>query len=348
VLTHLPGGSLGVYPLPMKAVRLHELGGPEKLVVEEIAQPMPAAGEILVRVKRAALNRRDVFITQGLYPGIELPKTLGSDGFGEVAALGAGVSGPPVGTAVVIDPTIDWGDDQRIWKRTTTILGLPREGTFAEYVVAPAQNVHPKPAHLSDDEAAALPLAGLTAYRATVSRGKVNKDDLVLITGIGGGVQTFVLLFAKHAGARTIVTSSSMEKLERARGLGADFTLNYATNPDWHKELRKIGEPTLVIDSAGGETLGRALDAAAYAARVVIYGGTNGNAVIRPYSIFWKQLDVLGSSMGSPQDFAGMLALFNGGLRPVIDRVFPLDQVVAAAERVQANEQFGKVVLAVT
>jgi zinc-binding alcohol dehydrogenase/oxidoreductase len=331
----------------MRAVRLHELGGPEKLVVEEIAQPAPGPDEILVRIKRAALNRRDVFITQGLYPGIELPKTLGSDGFGEVAALGDGVSGPAPGSAVVIDPTIDWGDDQRVWKKSTSILGLPREGTFAQYVVVPARNVHPKPAQLSDDEAASIPLAGLTAYRATISRGKVTKDDLVLITGIGGGVQTFVLSFAKHAGARTIVTSSSDEKLERAKALGADFTLNYKTNPDWYKELRKIGEPTLVIDSAGGETLGRVLDAAAYGGRVVLYGGTNGNASIRPYSIFWKQLDVMGTSMGSPQDFAGMLALFNGGLRPVVDRVFPLGEIVAAAKRVEANEQFGKVVLAV-
>ncbi|HXP93198.1 MAG TPA: zinc-binding dehydrogenase [Candidatus Binatia bacterium] len=331
----------------MKAVRLNELGGPEKLVVEEIPKPVPAAGEILVRIKRAALNRRDVFITQGLYPGIELPKTLGSDGCGEVAALGEGVKGPPAGTAVVIDPTLGWGSNERVWQRSATILGLPRDGTLAEYVTVPAENVHPKPAHLTDDEAAAIPLAGLTAYRATVSRGKVSKDDLVLITGIGGGVQTFVLLFAKHAGARTVVTSSSDEKLERAKALGADVAINYKTNADWHKELRKVGEPTLIVDSSGGETLGRVLDAAAYAARVVIYGGTNGNATIRPYSIFWKQLDVLGSSMGSPHDFAAMLALFNSGLHPVVDGVYPLDQIAKAAERVNLNAQFGKVVLAI-
>lgn len=331
----------------MKAVRLHETGGPQKLTVDEIAQPAPAPGEILVRIKRAAFNRRDVFITQGLYPGIELPKTLGSDGCGEVAALGAGVSGPVVGSAVVIDPMLDWGDDDRIWSRKANILGLPHEGTFAEYVAVPACNVHPKPSVLSDDEAAAIPLAGLTAYRATITRGRVTKDDLVLITGIGGGVQTFVLLFAKHAGAKAIVTSSSDEKLERARKLGADFTLNYATNPDWHKEIRKIGEPTLVVDSSGGDGLARALEAAAPGGRVVVYGGTAGDARIRPYAIFWKQLDVLGTSMGSPRDFAAMLELFKNGMRPVVDRVYPLDQAAAAAQRVLAHEQFGKVVLAV-
>jgi NADPH:quinone reductase-like Zn-dependent oxidoreductase len=331
----------------MRAVRLNEIGGPGKLVVEEIPTPVAGPGEILVRIKRAALNRRDVFITQGLSPGIELPKTLGSDGTGEVAALGDGVNGPPPGTAVVIDPTIDWGPDQRVWLRTANILGLPREGTLAEYVVVPAENVHPKPPGLTDDEAAAIPLAGLTAYRATVSRGKVTKDDLVLITGIGGGVQTFVLLFAKAAGARAIVTSSSDEKLARAKALGADVTINYKSNPDWHKELRKAGEPTLVVDSAGGETLGRAMDAAAYGARIVVYGGTNGNATIRPYSIFWKQLDVMGTSMGSPSDFAGMLGLFNQGLHPVVDGVYPLERIAEAAERVNVNAQFGKVVVAI-
>ena len=331
----------------MKAVRLHELGGPEKLVIEEIPTPVPAAGEILVRVKRAALNRRDVYITQGLYPGIELPKTLGSDGCGEVAALGDGVKGPAVGTAVIIDPALGWGPSERVWERTATILGLPRNGTLAEYVTVPAENVYAKPTHLSDDEAAAIPLAGLTAYRATIARGKVTKDDLVLIPGIGGGVQTFVLLFAKHAGAKTIVTSSSDEKLARAKALGADHAINYRANPDWHKELRKIGEPTLIVDSSGGETLGRALDAAAFGGRAVIYGGTNGNVTLRPYSIFWKQLDVMGTSMGSPRDFAAMLELFNSGLHPVVDGVYPLAEIVRAAELVNGHGQFGKVVLAV-
>jgi zinc-binding alcohol dehydrogenase/oxidoreductase len=331
----------------MKAVRLHELGGPEKLIVEDIPAPEPGPGEILVRIKRAALNRRDVFITQGLYRGIELPKTLGSDGCGEVARLGAGVSGPPVGTPVVIDPAIGWGPNERVWQPSATILGLPRDGTFAEFVAVPAENVYPKPAQLSDDEAAAIPLAGLTAYRALISRGNVTKDDLVLITGIGSGVQTFVLLFAKHVGARTIVTSSSDEKLARAQRLGADVLLNYKTDPEWHKELRRFGEPTLIVDALGGETLSRALEAAAFGARVVIYGGTTGDARIRPYAIFWKQLDVLGTSMGSPRDFAGMLALFANGLRPVIDRVFPIEEIAEAAERVRAGDQFGKVVIAV-
>jgi zinc-binding alcohol dehydrogenase/oxidoreductase len=335
----------------MKAVRLNELGGPEKLHVEEIADPVAGPGQIVVKISRAALNRRDVFITQGLYPGIELPKTLGSDGTGVVAALGAGVTGPAIGTAVVIDPEIGWSDSLGHAHKGASVLGMPLDGTFAEYVVVPASNVHKKPAALSEDEAAAIPLAGETAYRAVFTRGQIRKDDVVLITGIGGGVQTFALLYAVHAGARTIVTSGSDEKLARAKALGAGVGINYKTNPDWHKEARNAaggGGPSLIIDSTGGETFSRCLDIARHEARVVVYGGTAGDAKIRPFSIFWKHLTILGTSMGSPSDFAGMLTLFEGGLRPVVDKVFPLNEAAAAAQRLASSEQFGKVVLAVS
>jgi NADPH:quinone reductase-like Zn-dependent oxidoreductase len=334
----------------MKAVRLNELGGPQNLHVEDIPQPSPGAGEILVRVKRAAFNRRDVFITQNLYPGIVLPRTLGSDGCGEVAALGEGVEGPATGTPVVIDPQIGWVDDPQTLNKNGSILGMPHDGTFAQYVVVPAANVYAKPSGLSDDEAAAIPLAGLTAYRATFTRGRITKDDVVLIPGVGSGVQTFVLLYAVHVGAKAIVTSGSDEKLEKAKALGAAGTINYKTNPDWHKEARKLtdGGPSLVVDSSGGETLSRCLDIARYGARVVIYGGTQGDAKVRPFSIFWKHLDVLGTSMGSPSDFAGMLALFEGGkLKPCVDRTFPMDDVADAAQHVLDGRQFGKVCLAI-
>jgi len=335
----------------MKAVRLNELGGPEKLHVEDIPKPKPAVGEILVNIKRAAFNRRDVFITQGLYPGIELPKTLGSDGMGSVAELGEGVSGPKIGTRVVIDPTMNWGNDERVWERNGGVLGMPREGTFAEFVSVPAANVHPAPEHLSDDEAAAVPLAGVTAYRACFSRGELTKDDVVLITGVGGGVQSFVLLYANSVGAKTIVTSGNDEKLARAKAMGADVCINYKTSENWSKDARDAaggGGPSLIVDSVGGETLGKAVDIARPAARVIIYGGTNGDAKIRPFSIFWKQLDIRGTSMGSPEDFRHMLRLFNKHkLRPAVDRVFQMSEAPKAAERLAAHDQFGKVVLAI-
>lgn len=333
----------------MRAIRLHETGGPEHLTLEEIAQPQPGPGEILVRLRAAALNHRDVFITQGRYPGIDLPRTLGSDGAGEVAALGAGVQGPPPGTPVVIDPMLDWGEDERVWGPDASILGMPRDGTFAQFVAVPAANVHPKPPHLSDAEAAALPLAGLTAFRALVTRAQVRAGETVLITGVGGGVQTFVLLFAKQLGARAVVTSGSDEKLERAKLLGADAGVNYRTTPDWHKAVRKVaGRIDVAVDSAGGESFAKALSIVRPGGRVVTYGGTSGDATIKLFPVFWNHLTILGTSMGSPADFRAMLRMVGeGGLQPVVDAIFPMDDVVAAAQRLDRADQFGKVVLAI-
>ncbi len=335
----------------MRAVRLHEIdreNGPKHFRVEAVDDPQPAAGETLVKISRAAFNRRDVFISQGLYPGIALPCIPGSDGVGTVAAHGDGARGPALGTRVVIDPTLGWGSDQRIWQRSAQVLGMPHPGTFAEYIAVPSGNVHPAPPSLSDDEAAAIPLGGVTAYRALVSRGGCTKDDVVLITGVGGGVQTFALLFAKKLGAKVVVTSSSDEKLARAKALGADVAINYKTSEKWEKDVQAVdGGPSLVVDSAGGDTLAKALNAARYGARVVTYGGTLGDAKIRPFSVFWKQLDILGSSMGSPRDFAEMLAMFDGSLKPAVDHVYAMDDVVAAAQKMNGGEQFGKIVLAI-
>jgi zinc-binding alcohol dehydrogenase/oxidoreductase len=319
----------------MRAVRLHEVGGPQNLRVDEIARPVPADGEVLVRIHAASLNRRDVFITQGLYPKIDLPRTLGSDGAGELD-----------GKDVVIDPMLGWGENPHLWATTASILGMPHDGTFAQYVAVPKTNVYPKPPHLSVEEAAAIPLAGLTAYRATFTRGQLHAGETVLIPGIGGGVQTFVLLFVKAAGARAIVTSGSEEKLERARALGADATINYS-DPEWQKKIKR-GEVDLVVDSSGGDTLNKALGLLRPGGRVVLYGGTRLESTIRIFPIFWNHLDIRGTSMGSPADFRAMLELVTKHqIRPVIDQVYPMDDVVAAAERLATAAQFGKLVLTV-
>jgi zinc-binding alcohol dehydrogenase/oxidoreductase len=322
----------------MKAVRLHEIGGPQNLVVEDVSQPQPQSGETLVRIRAAALNHREVFITQGLYPNIKLPCILGADGAGEAD-----------GKPVVIDPTIGWGDDERVWKPTATILGVPLAGTLAQYVCVPKENVHEKPAHLSFEEAAALPLAGVTAFRALFTRGELRSGETVLLTGIGGGVQTFALQYAKAAGARVIATSSSDEKLERAKALGADVTVNYKADADWHKTVRKAaGTIDLIVDSAGGDTFAKALTIVRPGGRVVTYGGTAGDAKIRMFPVFWNQLDVRGSSMGSPADFRAMLQFVSKhDIKPAIDRVYDMDDVVAAAERLNEAGQFGKIVLRV-
>jgi len=335
----------------MRAVRLHAIdreNGPQQFRVDDVDTPAAGPGEILVRINRAAFNRRDVYISQGLYPGIVMPCIPGSDGVGTVVAHGEGAVGPAVGTRVVLDPTLGWGTDQRVWVRKSEVLGMPHQGTMAEYLAMPAGNVHPTPPSLSDDEAAAMPLGGVTAYRALVARGRCTKDDVVLLPGIGGGVQTFALLFAKKIGAKVIVTSSSDEKLARATQLGADVAINYATSEKWEKDVAAVdGGPSLVVDAVGGDTFAKALNVARYGARVVSYGGTTGDAKIRPFSLFWKQLDILGSSMGSPQDFAEMLAMWDGSIRPVVDSVHAMDDVVAAAQRVERGDQFGKVVLAI-
>lgn len=331
----------------MKAVRLHAVGSLDNLVVEQMADPKPGPGEIAIAIRAAALNRRDVFITQGLYPKIELPRTLGSDGAGTVAALGSGVRGPAVGSDAVINPMLDWGDDPNVWAPTASILGMPRDGTFAQIVVVPAPNVHPKPTHLSYAQAAALPLAGVTAYRALFTRGGLRPGETVLITGVGGGVQTMALLFAKDAGARIAVTSSSDEKLERAKALGAEFAVNYATDANWQKTLRAHAPPIdLALDSAGGETFAKTLSLVRPGGRVVTYGGTSGDATIKMFPVFWNHLTVSGTSMGSPADFAAMLALVaRAEMVPVVDRTFEMESAAEAFGLLEGSAQFGKIVL---
>src|SRR5947208_8562758 len=211
----------------MQAIVLRDLGGPEHLRLETAPDPQPGPGEVVVRLKAAALNHRDVWIRKGLYAGIKLPVILGSDWAGTVSAVGPTVDAKLLGRDVVINPGLDWGNDERVQSPQFRILGLPDDGTYAELVKVPASAVYPKPAGWSWEEAAALPLAGLTAYRAVVTRAQVASCDTVLVTGIGGGVSLFALQIAKAQGARVVVTSGSDAKLERARQLGAVGGANY-------------------------------------------------------------------------------------------------------------------------
>ncbi|MFN3432192.1 MAG: alcohol dehydrogenase catalytic domain-containing protein, partial [Candidatus Sericytochromatia bacterium] len=216
----------------MRAVVLRELGEPEVLRLEQLPDPQPGPGEVLVRLEAAALNHRDVWIRKGLYAGIKVPVILGADGAGEVVAVGEGVDDSFVGWRVVINPGLDWGKDPRVQGPNFRILGLPDDGTYAELVTVPASSVHAIPSGLTVEEAAAIPLAGLTAYRALITRGQVAPDEKVLITGVGGGVATFALQLARFNGARVFVTSGLDEKLDRARALGAEGGVNYKES-DW-------------------------------------------------------------------------------------------------------------------
>lgn len=332
----------------MKAAVLHAPGGAENLRVVEVPDPQPAPGEALVRLHAAALNHRDIFILQGLYPGIRLPAVLGSDGAGVVTAVGDPADSHHLGREVVIEPGLDWGPDDQQQGRNYRILGMPDDGTFAQLIRIPISSLQPKPEYLSFEEAAAFPLAGLTAYRAVVSRARVAEGETVLVTGIGGGVALFALQIARALGARVFVTSGSEEKIARAIQLGAEGGACYR-QPDWGKRLVEMtgGGPHVVIDSAGGESLETAVKIARMAGRIVFYGATTGLARnLDLYRAFFKQLTIMGSTMGSPREFAALVDLLTRTrIRPGVDRVFPLDQAADAHRYLAEATQFGKVVL---
>ncbi len=332
----------------MKALVITEKDKP--LEWKEVADLQAGPGEAIVRVHAAALNHRDVWIQRGQYAGLRYPIVVGSDGAGVVVAVGGGssASGAWIGKAVIIDPALYWGGHAAYQDPLGfRILGLPDDGTMAEYVRVPIANLVEKPEHLSFEEAAALPLAGVTAYRALFTRAQVRTGERVLITGIGGGVALFALQYAVAAGAKVYVSSGSNEKLDRAKAIGAVGGTNYK-NPDWVAALRKLaGGFDVVLDGAGGDGFSDLLDLSVPGGRVVLYGATRGNPsniILR--RIFWKQLNVLGSTMGSPEDFAAMVGFVSKhGIRPVVDSIFTPEDGEAAFRLMEEEGQFGKIVI---
>ncbi|HET7657787.1 MAG TPA: zinc-binding dehydrogenase [Bacillales bacterium] len=329
----------------MKAVMLREIGGPKQLKLEDIPVPEPGPKEVVVRLRAAALNRRDVFITYGQYPGIKLPAVPGSDGSGEVSAIGSEVNGVEIGHEVVINPGLGWGEDVHLKNKGFSILGVPENGTYAEYVKVPAENVFPKPSHLNWQEAAALPLGGVTAYRALVTKGQVKEGETVLVPGIGGGVATFLVQFASALGAKVYVTSSKEEKIAKAKEIGAVDGVNY-TNEDWSKTLKKrTGGVDLSIDSIGGEVFDSLVSLGKNASRIVSFGATKGPVpkLLMP-KVFLKEITILGSTMGSSHEFQEMLKLVEEHqIHPVIDHIYPLEEVIEAQTRMEKGENFGKI-----
>jgi zinc-binding alcohol dehydrogenase/oxidoreductase len=307
----------------------------------------PGEGQAIVQLQAAGLNRRDYWITQGKYPDIRTPVVLGSDGAGTVTQVGSDVSTSWLGRQVVLYPGIDWGPDPAVQGASFRVLGMPEDGTFATSIAVPVESLFDKPAHLSWQEAAALPLAGVTAYRALVVQGNVQPGQKVLITGIGGGVASFALQFAVAGGAEVWVTSSSTRKIQHAVSLGAQGGFDYCQS-DWHRELlARCGPMDLVVDSAGGNGYGDLIQAAAPGARVVSYGSTAGRpADLDLFKVFWKQLKLIGSTMGSPEDFAAMLdAVQRHQIHPVVDQVFSLEDGATAVAHMADCPQFGKLVL---
>jgi len=329
----------------MKAAVLHAKQQP--FSIEETAIPELQAGEARVKIYAAAFNRRDYWIQQGQYAGLKYPIILGSDGAGVVEAVGDNVSSEWIGKAVVLNPSHNWGENLSAQGKNYKILGLPDNGTFAEYVTIAAEHLVEKPAHLDWAQSAAIPLAGLTAYRALFSRAQLKAGDKVLITGIGGGVATFALQFALAAGARVFVTSGSKEKLEKAVALGASGGANYKEE-NWAKDLKaKAGEFEVIIDSAGGEGFNELINLAAAGGRIAFYGGTKGNIPnVSPQKLFWKQLSLLGSTMGTEKEFAEMVAyIAENQIVPVVDSIFDLADANVALEKMATSSQLGKIVL---
>ncbi len=329
----------------MKAMLLESQGKP--FVMRDVPKPVVTPDDVLVKLKASALNRRDYYIQQGTYPRTAYPIIIGSDGSGVVEEIGSNVSDPIVGNEVIINPSHNWGKDPNVQSNDFKVLGFPVSGTFAEYIAVPAKYVYQKPKHLSFEEAAAIALAGLTAYRALFTRGNIQPKQNVLVTGIGGGVAVTAMQFALIAGATVHVTSGSQAKINRAVAMGARGGAIYKS-PTWAKDLQSTtGGFHLIIDGAAGTGFGKLLDIALPGGTIVIYGSTQGRIQnAEPARIFWKQLSVLGSTMGTEAEFEAMLRFVEErSVRPVIDDVFPVAEAEKGMRRMQMDEQFGKIVL---
>jgi zinc-binding alcohol dehydrogenase/oxidoreductase len=318
----------------MKAIRIWEDGGPDVLRYEDAPDPEPGPGEVLVRLRAASLNHLDLWIRKGL-PSVPKPRILGADG--------AGLR-EDTGERVVINPGIEHGEK-------ITVVGEHMDGTHAELVAVPETNVYPLPDEISFEEAAAFPLVFETAYRLLVTKAQLQEGEWVLLWGIGSGVASAGLAIAKALGARALVTSSSDEKLDRAQELGADAAVNHATG-----DVRgAVGEATdgkgveVVLEHVGEATWQTSLQAARAGGRIAVCGATSGpNPPAALHRIWWKQLTIYGSTMGAREDFEGAYELVKSGrAKPVVDSVFPLAEASAAHERMEAAEQFGKIVLTI-
>jgi NADPH:quinone reductase-like Zn-dependent oxidoreductase len=328
----------------MLAVELRAFGDPTGLVPGELPDPVPGRGEVCVDLVAASLNRRDWWIRWG--GKAELPLVLGSDGAGVISVLGPGVEGVAVGDEVIIYPAYGWGDSDEAPEPGFTILGVPDQGTYAEKIVVRSENVRPRPRGWSWVETAALPVAGLTAWRSAVNHGQVGPGRTLLVPGGGGGAAVFCVQIAAALGARVLVTTSTQEKLDRLSSLGAAGGAIYR-DPGWPEH---IGPVDVVVDSVGGEEVwDGALSCLRRGGRLVNFADTGGDyGRVLLWRLFLEHQRIIGTTCGSPREFDALLAhCGEASWRPVIDSVYPLREAAAAHERLDAPDRFGKVVLAI-
>lgn len=321
----------------MKAF-IHEFG---ELKIDEMKEPIASEGEVVVTLRTAGLNRRDLYIPNRRGEEAEAI-VLGSDGAGVITSIGNGVESYSVGDEVIINPALRWFSNSEVAPEEFDILGMPDHGTFAEKIVISAEQIEKKPSHLSWEEAGVLALAGLTGYRALFTKGNLAEGETVFIPGAGSGVANYLISFAKNMGARVIVTSRSEAKREQALKLGADLALD--TNEDWKKELE--GETIdLVIDSVGRATFNRSLEILKKGGRIVVFGATTDDTVdLDLRNFFYSQFQLLGSTMGSREELREMIAhIEKYKTRPVVDKVFELDEAVEAFRYLEDSKNFGKI-----
>jgi NADPH:quinone reductase-like Zn-dependent oxidoreductase len=330
----------------MKAWVLRE----KTLNIEEVERPTVGHGEVLIKLKYAALNHRDEWIRKGQYAKIQYPSILGSDGMGEVTEIGEGVDGNWRQKDIIINPNINWGNDPEAQSKEYKILGMPDQGTLAQYIKVNEDRLSLKPRHLSEEGAAALPLAGLTAYNALFNKGKIKENMNVLINGVGGGVAQFAFQFALAVGANVWVSSSKEEVLESCVSMGAKGRINYH-RPDAYDIIKKESQGfDLIIDSAGGDQMNTLISVLKPKGKLVFYGATQGlpsNLNLR--AIFWNHISIIGSTMGSDVDFKNMIAFVEKHkINPIVDKVFEWNDVEHAFDRLSAGFQFGKIVIKIT
>jgi NADPH:quinone reductase-like Zn-dependent oxidoreductase len=340
----------------LKAAYFHQHGGPEVLEYGDTPTPEPGPGEALLKLEAAALNGLDLWMLEGV-PGINMdyPHILGADGAGEVAALGEGVMGWSVGDRVVINPNLSDGvceyclagmDNQcRNWG----LLGETRKGTFAEYVVVPARNLYPLPDGFDPRVAAAGALVYETAWHSLITRGGLQANETVLVVGASGGVNCASIEIAKLAGAIVYAVGSNAEKLSVAESLGADYLIDRSQESNWSKTVYLMTNRRgvdVVVDNVGS-TFPLSFRAARKGGRILTVGNTGGPKIeIDNRYIFAKHLSLIGSTMGTIRDFTTVMGLvFEGKLKPALDRTYPLSEARSAEERMASNQQLGKIVL---
>ena len=327
----------------MKALVLTAAGHIE---LKDIPKPVLSPGKALVLIKATALNRRDDWIREGKYPHIRFGVTMGSDGAGVVEEVFEEENQAWVGQEVVINPNIDWGPDLEVQSSKYTILGMPVNGTFAEYCLVNIDRLQHKPFHLDFLQAAALPLGGLTAFRALFRRGGLRTGQNVLISGFGGGVAQFAFLFAKAAGANVYITSGSDEKIARALKMGAKGAYNYKKESNYSDLWKTKGGFDLIIDSAGGDQINNFIKVLKPNGRIVFYGATNGlPSKIDLYKMFWNQLTLQGTTMGNDYEFNEMLAFVSKHqIRPIVDSIRPFSKIADSFGDITQSNKVGKIV----